>query len=72
MGGGTGDFFRRSESPLSAHFLALAAKHQKVEELNRDPHFTQLSADEQKALLEQIETRLDAANTAALRETKKS
>jgi hypothetical protein len=57
---------------IDAMLLAFAAKRRKVEELKKDPRFTQRLKPEQDDLLNEIDGRLDAAELSARREMHKS
>jgi hypothetical protein len=53
---------------IEAVVEALLAKHQKIAELKRDPRFKKLSRAEKQAVIDRIETRLDAGEISARRE----
>jgi hypothetical protein len=57
-------------SDIDAMVEVLVAKRSKVLQLNDDPRFQKLTGDEQKAVLQRIEERLDTAEMSARREMK--
>jgi hypothetical protein len=69
----------RNDNPITEEIAAVdvmleafVAKRQKLEALKRDPKFKNLSRKEQKAVIDTIEQRLDAAELSARREMRGS